>query len=63
MRLPIISDTTRTVRAESQVVEFDGIEHTIWNVVTRCPVNGISVLAEYFITREEADAHIAEVLS
>lgn len=54
MRGHIIADTTRTVAFESEVVEINGIDRTIWNIVVRCPVNGISVCGEYFTSREEA---------
>jgi len=55
MRHPII-DTTRSVSVESDVFEFDGVERTIWSIVTRCPVNGIDTGGEYFTSREEAVA-------
>lgn len=54
MRAPII-DTTRTVSIHSDTVEFDGIDRTIWLIVTSCPVNGPDVHPEYFATREDAE--------
>lgn len=57
MRHPII-DTTRAVFIASDTVEFDGIERTIWCIVTRCPVNGPDVHPEYFASREEAETFL-----
>jgi hypothetical protein len=54
MRDHIIADTTRSVTFESEVVEINGIDRAIWNIVVRCPVNGISVCAEAFTSREKA---------
>jgi hypothetical protein len=51
-----IIDTTRTVRVECDTVEIDGVDREIWSIVTRCPVNGVSVSGEYFATRSEAVA-------
>ena len=55
MRAPII-DTTRTVTVESETVEINGTDREIWAIVTRCPVNGISVDGEYYASRAEAQA-------
>lgn len=60
MRQPII-DTIRTVSIECETVEIDGVDRDIWAIVTRCPVNGISV--EYFATRSEAVAALDAVFA
>ena len=61
MREAIISDTTRSVSIEKDIVDFDGIDREIWSIVIDCPVNGISVCGEYYCSREEATAAMREI--
>lgn len=64
MRAQIIDDTTRSVTVESDVVEFDGIERTIWSIVVRCPVDGVYLATnDYFATREEATEHLNSIFA
>lgn len=56
MRAAII-DTTRSVSVESEVLVLPECEMTVWAVVTRCPVNGISI-GEYYETRAEAQVEL-----
>lgn len=55
-RLPIINDTTRSITVESEIVEFDSGEQTIWNIVIRCPVDGIYTSGTYYESWDEAMA-------
>jgi hypothetical protein len=63
MRLPIISDTTRTVTVVT-AAEFHGdADLPGYVIVVRCPVHGISGLPGYYETRAEAEAGIHEIFA
>lgn len=58
MRLPIIEDTTRSVTIESDLVEIGGVDRSIWQIVVRCPVQGVYTVGDYHASREEAQTEL-----
>jgi hypothetical protein len=53
-RLPIISDTTRTVRPVSMDEVYGDDAGGGWTIGVSCPVNGKYLSSAWFETREDA---------